>query len=280
VDAANTVEPPRTLTRGEVVVLAVACCAAVASVAVYWLPLLSTFGFESVVSDNPGWRAPFLVNTALPLAILVAALASIRRWPRPAQMAILSAATMATVASARLAAGAIWTVDAVPLASLEVGTAVAIVAALAGVVCLAAIIGTLYDDDDSQPVATGGAAAVAGGGLLAAIGGQMWFSSDARLWAMPGWLAAGQWWHLVVTALLCLAGVRWRTVNALAAALTAAVVGFASALQQRTNNATPDELDGPTTITLLGYAVVVIALAVGAAKSARGNESRDELIAA
>jgi hypothetical protein len=50
-------------------------------------------------------------------------------------------------------------------------------------------------------------------------------------------------------------------------------------LQQRTNSATPAELDGPTMMTLLGYAVVAVALGVGVARSAVRRGSPGELLA-
>ena len=269
-DAAELVKPPATLTRGEWVVLGVSCVGAIGAVVAYWVPILRVYGVETTVAGSPGWRSQFIADTALPVAVLVVALASIRRWPRPAQLTSLSAATMATLAPAQFVAAASFTADTSPLSRLEPGYVVAAAAAILGVISLSAIIGTLAYDEDNHLVMNS-AAALAGCGLLVAIGGQLWMSTEGRLWDLSGWLEVGRWWRLVVTAAIILTAVRWRSVPAIAAALPAAAMGLVSTVEQRLAAMTPASFDAPLTTTAIGYAVVVVALGSSVALHVRGR---------
>ena len=145
------------------------------------------------------------------------------------------------------------------------GFYVAVVVVLLGTVLLAAVVGTLaFDTPETETAASmsGFVAVVVALGLLVAAFGQIWLTDSAHLWSLPGWLQAGRWWQLAVTTTLCALAVWRRSTPALAAAVPAAVVGLATAWQQLNHPDAADLLITSMRITVIGYAVVVLALAV------------------
>ena len=151
-----------------------------------------------------------------------------------------------------------------PLFELRGGFVVAAVAVAGGAVAFGALVRVLLADgrdDATVTAASDVSVAAAGVGLMLAVAGELSASSKAHLWALPLWPQVGRWWQLIVTTSLCGFALWQRSSLSLAAAVPVAVVATAVATQQLIAVASiEDDPSVSTTVTLVGFAVVAVAL--------------------
>jgi hypothetical protein len=250
-------------------VLVVAATAAATTAVAFWLPIFQVGGFVYTAIDSHRGGQQFVAAVVFPSLLAVAALSLGRRVEGAAVVAAVAALVMVTLALVDHVTEAWRRRDPGRFGSLfelRAGFFVAAIAVAGGAFAFGALVRMLLarGRDGVTVTAAGDArvAAVAGSvGLMLAIAGQLSASSKAHLWALPLLPQIGRWWQLIVTTSLCGIALWQRSSLALAAAVPVALVGAVVAAQQLVAVAAlEDDPAVSTTVTLLGFALVAIAL--------------------
>jgi hypothetical protein len=251
---------------GAVVVTIVAC----------WQPIFQVGGFVYTMIDEYRGRDQFLAAAVLPVALGIGALivGGRQRWT---VVAALAATVMCTLAPVDHVTQAAWMREhperlGAPF-EFRVGFLVALCSVVGGALVFVAVVRCLLAEQatdrrhDTHSDVIVGVAAV---GLLVAVAGQLAVSSKGRLWELPRWPQVGRWWELIVTIGICGLAMWRRGRASFAAGALVAVVAAVSAGQQL--NAVASLEDDPsvsTTVTMVGFAVVAVALSAAFVRSLR-----------
>jgi hypothetical protein len=254
-------------------VLALAGIAAALTVIAAVLPIFEVGGFVYTMIGSYRGGGRFVATIAVPLVLAMAVLALGRARP-DADVAAATLMVMASLEPIDHITDAAWRrghPERFGLFEFRVGFFVACAAIVVGAVAFALLMRTLWRAAFGRaPMRTDAVTAIAGLGLLAAVAGQVAESSKAHLWQLPLWLQVGGWWQLAVTTAICGAAVVGRTRPTLAAAVPASIVAAVAAAQQLSVDLSlEDDPAVSTTVTLLGFTLVAVALTPPLIRSVR-----------
>jgi hypothetical protein len=259
-------------------VLVLAAITAAITVVAFWLPIFQVGGFVYTMIDEFNGRGQFVAAVALPIVLGLGALASGWRWPRCAYAAALAAAVMVALAPVGHFTEAVFRREHPELLGapfeFRFGFAVAAVAIVGGGILFVALMRALLAEQPDGGVdrSTDAAAGVAAIGLLLAVAGQLAESSAAHVWELPRWPQVGRWWELLVTSAICGVSIVRRRPVALAAGAMVAIVATCAAAQEL--GAVASLEDDPAvslTVTLIGFAIVAVALTAALVGSLRSG---------
>jgi hypothetical protein len=261
--------------------VAVGLAAATAAVIACWLPIFQVGGFIYRIVEEYRGHAYTVAAAIVPLCVAVAALVTRLPTPRTTRAAALAASAIAALAPVDHLTETLWRRKhperfGSPF-DIRYGYTVGLLAVAGGALVFAALVGSLLaDDTDARrhpPLRRDPLGLVACGGLLLAVAGQLAESSTAHLWQLPAWPQVGRWWELVVTTALCGLAVVRRGGKALAAGFVAAAVTTIGAAERLSTYSAHDPAVS-STVTLVGFALLTVALAPAAADLVRGSPRR------
>jgi hypothetical protein len=247
--------------------LVVGAAGAAATAIAFWLPIFQVGGFVYTAIDSYRGGQQFVAAVAFPVLLASAALALGGQSDGAAPVAAVASLVMVTLAPVDHITEAWRRRDPERFGAifeLRGGFVVAALAVAGGAFAFGVLVRILLArrrDDATASAASGASVVAAGLGLMLAVAGQLSASSKAHLWALPLGPQVGRWWQLIVTTSLCGAALWRRSTVSLAAAVPVALVGTAVAAQQLVAVAAlEDDPAVSTTVTLVGFGLVAVAL--------------------
>jgi hypothetical protein len=242
-----------------------AAVAAILAGVSFFLPVFQVGGYVYRMIDSFGGRGQFAAAVVVPVILAVSALSLTGAFAVRA----FSAAALATASLVPLdhltEAWRRGDPEVFPsLFQVRYGFFVGLVAVIGGsIVFLALLRGVLKGQTTKVDRVSSGVIGVAAVGLMIAIVGQVVESSKEHPWEMPLWPQIGRWWELLVTAAVCAVAVRRVSATSLAAAIAVSIArAVATAQELAAVSGLEDDPAVSTTVTLVGFAMVAIALSV------------------